>query len=274
MSVIAACALPNPLPDPPVNKPIPRLCAEHRRQNGMGNCPHRGPSLRYSQTGKGVNIVRQAVLCGAVLGLTVFGWVTSARADVPPMPPCPPGWEQVDKMTCREPFHCPPGWKLDTGPVCVPWECQKTVDCSWKGFIPCKEADVCVAAGGGRAVSICESGPSGPTCPSGLSCQKRKLCASFAAAADRDSPRFANWTPGSTPRSKPPAPPTAASPPTESPDPPREPASASPPPSSPRAGKGGCQLAATPAPSSLGLIVAALFFATRRRQRSTPRSAA
>ena len=130
------------------------------------------------------------------LGLALFS-TGVARGDSPPMPPCPPGWEQVDKFTCREPFPCPPGWKLDAGPVCRPWECDKASDCNWKGFIPCREAEVCAPTAGGRAVRVCDPAGTSPRCPSGLSCQPRRLCANFPASAPAV---FANWTPGATDR--------------------------------------------------------------------------
>lgn len=151
----------------------------------------RGPS-RCGERGLRV---RGHMLAGALLWLSVLSATTGALADSPPMPPCPPGWEQVDKFTCKEPFACPPGWKLDSGPVCVPWECEKNADCSWKGSIPCREANVCVGAAGGRALRVCEGTGGSLSCPSGLSCQKRKLCANFSAAHAGES--FGNWTPGS-----------------------------------------------------------------------------
>ena len=131
------------------------------------------------------------------MGLLGLGRSDVARGDAPPMPPCPPGWEQVDAHSCREPFQCPPGWKLDRGPICVPWECEKATDCNWKGYIPCKEAEVCAASGKARAVRVCDSAAGSAACPAGLSCQKRKLCANFSPLAMVEGARFGNWTPGS-----------------------------------------------------------------------------
>lgn len=163
--------------------------------------------------------MRHASIVGVWLGLLGLCGSNLARADAPPMPPCPPGWEQVDAYSCREPFQCPPGWKLDRGPICVPWECEKATDCNWKGYIPCKEAEVCAASGKARAVRVCDSAAGNAACPAGLSCQKRKLCANFSALAMVEGARFGNWTPGSTlpaPVSKaPPAPPPAAVAPTD-----------------------------------------------------------
>lgn len=203
-----------------------------------------------------------------VVGLSGLWAMSAAYADAPPMPPCPAGWQQVDAFTCREPFPCPPGWKLDTGPVCVPWECQKAADCSWKGIIPCREADVCVAVTGGRAVRVCDSAGGSPSCPSGLTCQKRKLCANFPGA--RQGEAFGNWTPGASGVASPKA--AVASPPA----PATEPASASvsvPAESSPAASaparRGGCAVAGAAshgaAPLGFGGLLLALFVVARRR---------
>lgn len=204
--------------------------------------------------------------------------MTSAYGDAPPMPPCPAGWEQVDKFTCREPFHCPPGWKLDTGPVCVPWECQKATDCNWKGMIPCREAEVCAPPGGGRAVRVCDSTGGSSRCPSGLTCQGRKLCANFPGGAGRGSETFGNWTPGaggSTTVSKAATPATSAAtePTAPSAAAPAAPTTATPTaaptaPESPR--RGGCQYAGALGPSplgpALGLGLLSLLWTARRRR--------
>lgn len=224
--------------------------------------------------------MRGQILAGAALLLSGVWGTTPAHADSPPMPPCPAGWQQVDAFTCREPFHCPPGWKLDTGPVCVPWECQKAADCSWKGHIACREADVCVGATGGRAVRVCDSGGGGAGCPSGLTCQKRKLCANFPGA--RQGEAFGNWTPGAggatsaaaTVASPPPpamgaatssapaASATAASAPAAS-------APADVPPAAAPARRGGCEVGGTPsrgaAPHGFAGLLLALYAVARRR---------
>lgn len=166
--------------------------------------------------------LRQHIFIGLISYLGLCAAVGRARGDAPPMPPCPPGWEQVGQFECREPIKCPAGWRLDKGPVCVPWECSKAQDCNWKGFIPCLDAQVCAPAGGGRAVRVCET--AGAACPSGLSCQPRKLCGNFPDVASRNAGRFGNWNPppqsaqqksGPTPTPPPQKPPTPpAKPPT------------------------------------------------------------
>lgn len=217
---------------------------------------------------------------GLLVGVCGLGLALPARADAPPMPPCPPGWEQVDAFSCREPIACPPGWKLDVGPVCVPWECQKDADCNWKGIIPCMDASVC-ASGSGRAVRVCETGPGGLTCPSGLSCQKRKLCGSFRDVASRQAARFTNWTPTGSPKA-PTAPvaaaPSAAAPASAATDsaplataPVSTTASqaAAPPSSTPR--RASCHYAAGPAATTGGpfsLWLAAALWGLRRRARA------
>ena len=216
--------------------------------------------------------MRNAVFVGIWLAVSGLAAPAPAHADAPPMPPCPPGWEQVDAFSCREPIKCPPGWKLDVGPVCVPWECQKASDCSWKGIIPCQDADVC-AAGSGPAVRICDAGASGPSCPSGLTCQKRKLCAGFSSPAGRSSPRFENWTPeakrsASSATAATSAPATAAAQPAEA-------AGASPAPTADRPAaspdaavrRASCQYAAAATPGSLGQLALLLLAALGRRRR-------
>lgn len=223
--------------------------------------------------------MRRHFLAGVLSGVCGLAATTSAYGDAPPMPPCPAGWEQVDKFTCREPFPCPPGWKLDTGPVCVPWECQKATDCSWKGIIPCREAEVCAPPSGGRALRVCDSTGGSPSCPSGLTCQKRKLCANFPGAAGRGSETFGNWTPGAG-SSKAAGKvattaPSAATEPNAKTAPATTPAPAAPAttptpaaPESPR--RGGCQYAGALSPSplgpGLGLGLLSLLWTARRRR--------
>ncbi len=204
-----------------------------------------------------IPISKQVVGLGLGLGFFATG---VARGDSPPMPPCPPGWEQVDKFTCREPFPCPPGWKLDAGPVCKPWECDKASDCNWKGFIPCREAEVCAPEKGGRAVRVCDPAGASPRCPSGLSCQPRRLCANFPASAPAV---FGNWTPGTTGR---PATPKAA------PEPPAAtPSAEATPTASPQAEprKSGCSYVGSPGSETsragLWLSLFILSWAARRR---------
>lgn len=207
--------------------------------------------------------------------LGAMGVCATAGADIPPSPPCAPGFVQLDARTCREAIQCPPGWKVDAGPVCVPWECQKATDCSWKGMIPCREADVCAPAGGGRAVRVCDSNAGDRACPAGLSCQKRKLCASFSTATAAQTEAFGNWTPD--PAAASPAPsaalvrPSTPSTPAAAQRPAPAPASA--PTATPSAGDGknGCSvLASRPAPSATGTLMlawAALLLATQRLRR-------
>lgn len=114
-----------------------------------------------------------------------------ARADSPPMPPCPPGWEQRGDSVCAQPFECPVGWKLDEGPRCVPWQCKEDRDCGWKGNVPCVAADLCFEPGADRAQRVCE--PSGAArCPAGLSCRAGKLC---GAQGQTEQAPFTNWAP-------------------------------------------------------------------------------
>jgi hypothetical protein len=219
--------------------------------------------------------MRYPLLLGTWLALAELAVPGRAVADAPPMPPCPPGWEQVDAFSCREPIRCPAGWKLDAGPVCVPFECQKDRDCNWKGIVPCKEAGVC-AAGSGRAVRVCDTEPGGRGCPSGLTCQKRKLCGRFAGGASGAAARFENWEPGQsqptpavTPSAEPVAGPVggqaaAATPARESPTPPSQGPTR----------RTGCQLGAGSAPttggSPLALLAATALWGLSRRGRRRP----
>jgi hypothetical protein len=118
-----------------------------------------------------------------------------ARADSPPMPPCPPGWDQSGPDRCTKPFDCPPGWKLDAGPKCVPFQCKEDRDCAWKGNVPCVAADLCFEPGGDRALRVCEASASGSLCPSGLSCRAAKLCGSPGWSKRSGGEKFGNWPP-------------------------------------------------------------------------------
>lgn len=126
-----------------------------------------------------------------------------ARADSPPMPPCPPGWNQVGAYTCVKPFECPEGWQLAAGPKCVPWVCKADNECNWKGSQPCVDARICADATG-AAVRVCE----GDKCPDGLTCKPSKLCANGRGLGD--PPKFGNWSGPPATSAKPPASATAS----------------------------------------------------------------
>jgi hypothetical protein len=191
--------------------------------------------------------------------------LTEARADSPPMPPCPPGWEQRGAYSCVEPFKCPNGWKLAEGPRCVPWECKEDRDCNWKGTTPCVAADLCYEPGGDHAQRVCDasSSTSNARCPSGLSCRSGKLCASGGL---RDL-EFRNWEPaGKTPA------PSASASSTDSAAPAPSGDCVTGAPKSPAPRKGGCGSCAIGARESSALAIAATFAAivtiiARRKKR-------
>lgn len=202
---------------------------------------------------------RVACVAAAVGGVALAPAL--ARADSPPMPPCPPGWNQVGAYTCVKPFECPEGWQLAAGPKCVPWVCKADKDCSWKGTQPCVDARVCEDASG-AAVRVCE----GDKCPDGLTCKASKLCANGRGLGD--TPKFGNWSgppAGSTSAARPQASATS----TGTPSRPAPSGSSGAPTSAAPAKKGGCAAqggASSPAGALALLGAAGLALVARRRR--------
>ena len=110
---------------------------------------------------------RALAVLAAIAALTVSG---TALADVPPSPPCPPGYSQVSDTICAQPFICPNGWRLVAGPKCVPWTCSKADACDGKHV--CVGTSLCVDAKG-AATRFCDDAR---PCAAGQTCKPREVC--------------------------------------------------------------------------------------------------
>jgi hypothetical protein len=179
--------------------------------------------------------------------------VGNARADAPPMPPCPPGYTQVGAMECRAPFQCPNGWILAQGPKCVPWTCKQGQGCGHPRN-QCVASKLCLDDKGNASRYCDDARP----CAAGEQCKEQNVCSNGGGQGP-----FANWTPAGagtgsavTPQANAPARPPAS-------------AAALPEPAPKHGGCGSCASTKANAPSwgDGALVLLGLLLVTRPRAR-------